>query len=105
MRFSLQVSDTLEAPPPRHPPTVYQETFEEENFVKWVKLKISWRKLLWVNGLWMGHIRTPLKIHKENFVVWSQIHEIRESFVPRKFPVCMSMYTHMYSCAYVRIYS
>ena len=28
----------------------------------------------------------PLKIRGENFPEWFQIHEIRESFIPRKFP-------------------
>ena len=55
----------------------------KKTFVKW---KISQRNLLWVNGLWMGHMHTPLKVHKENFHEWSQIRKIRKGFLPQKFP-------------------
>ena len=41
----------------------------------------------------MGRMRTrTLKIRGENFHEWFQIREIRESFIPRKFPAIRYIY-------------
>ena len=66
--------------------TVSRETFEGENFHKLVKNRFSRRKLSRIARFCQAKGPHGPKFRGENFCEMPHNHEIREGFLPRKFP-------------------